>query len=361
MSSVEEATEYGGQEARRKVFNHLDIEDGNSVSKSPRFLPKFLRASFSKLLKDKPKTEDRMLGVRRERDGYLRTWTVSTPVSRSPSINFDTGDHEVIHIPEPSSHVSATCTSHVSPEHSPTTGQFVAECLAKGLPIIPFNYSTAEILEKRRQSQRRKPAEILVTSERSEPQSPMERTPAPEWSEAEGADMAEDKSLEGLLTLARREMEQEAQLRKVRYIYIKLELHNFSDVTSRPDLRHHGLRSQQLPRSAEEAELRVRVRQESGRGGGGDGGPSRQEAEQQAEDQEARAASGELRGQDVATVLFQPPRGPWGRARLSDERARTARGLSGSVFGHELSSEGLCVTRGDTLHVPGPAHVILGA
>ena len=92
------------------------------------------------------------------------------------------------------------------------------ESLAAGLPIIPFNYSTAEILEKRRQSQRRKPAEILVSSERSEPQSPVERTPAPEWSEAEGADMAEDKSLEGLLTLARREMEQEAQLRKVRHI-----------------------------------------------------------------------------------------------------------------------------------------------
>lgn len=227
VSSVEEATEYGGQEARRKVFNHLDIEDGNSVSKSPRFLPKFLRASFSKLLKDKPKTEDRMLGVRR--DGYLRTWTVSTPVSRSPSINFDTGDHEVIHIPEPSSHVSATCTSQVSPDHSPTTGQFVAECLAKGLPIIPFNYSTAEILEKRRQSQRRKPVEVLITNDRrSEPQSPVERTPAPEWSEAEGADMAEDKSLEGLLTLARREMEQEAQLRKVSInIWIKLNLRNF--------------------------------------------------------------------------------------------------------------------------------------
>ena len=223
VSSVEEATEYGGQEARRKVFNHLDIEDGNSVSKSPRFLPKFLRASFSKLLKDKPKTEDRMVGVRRD-TGYLRTWTVSTPVSRSPSINFDTGEHEVIHIPEPSSHMSATCTSHISPEHSPTTGQFVAECLAKGLPIIPFNYSTAEILEKRRQSQRRKPVEVLVTSDRvSQPQTPVERTPAPEWSEAEGADMAEDKSLEGLLTLARREMEQEAQLRKVRQrIWINL-------------------------------------------------------------------------------------------------------------------------------------------
>lgn len=214
VSSVEEATEYVGQE-RRKTFNHLDIEDGTSVSKSPRFLPKFLRASFSKLLKDKPKTEDRMLGPRR--DGYLRTWTVSTPVSRSPSINFDSGEHDIINIPEPS-HVSATCPSNVSPDHSPTTGQFVAECLAKGLPIIPFNYSTAEIVERRRQNQRRKPVEVVIaerSKDRSEPPSPVERTPAPEWSEADRADKAEDKSLEGLLTLARREMEQEAQLRKV--------------------------------------------------------------------------------------------------------------------------------------------------
>ena len=87
---------------------------------------------------------------------------------------------------------------------------------------------------------------------------------------------------------------------------------------SASDLGHHRVRSQQLPRSAEETELRVRVRQEPGRGGGGDGRHEGEEAEQQEEGQEARAASGELRGQAVATILLQPSRGPRGRARVSE-------------------------------------------
>ena len=216
LSSVEEATEFHSpslhNNIRRKTFNHLDIDDHHSVSKSPRFLPKFLRASFSKLLKDKPNKSETASssvtnGVRK--DGvYLRTWTVSTPVSRSPSINLDKSDMD-IDVTD-NTRVSDMCTTYVSPQYSPTTGQFIQECLAKGLPIIPFNYSTAEIVEKRRQSQRRKVKDTCQAPE--ERVSPAERTPAPEWSDAE---VIEDKSLEGLLTLARRELEQEAQLRKV--------------------------------------------------------------------------------------------------------------------------------------------------
>ena len=212
LSSVEEATEYHGTD-RRKTFNHLDIEDQNGVSqKSPRFLPKFLRASFSKLLKDNHKP-------RNER--HLRGWAVSTPVSRSPSINLDNNVPDLeINIPDPMSpRAQQSCIEHVSPDYSPTTGQFVQDCLAKGLPIIPFNYSTAEIVEKKRQSQRRKVPVVVTDRSRDNSrsrdtgaESPPERTPAPEWSEVE---REEDKSLEGLLTLARREMEQEAQLRKV--------------------------------------------------------------------------------------------------------------------------------------------------
>ena len=224
LSSVEEATEFtsaGYHSARRKTFNHLDIDDHdqNSVTKSPRFLPKFLRTSFSKLLKDKPtsKHDPSLSGLRRD-GGYLRTWTVSTPVSRSPSINLDKSDldADIYHQPR----AQDSCDGPLSPQHSPTTGQFIQDCLAKGLPIIPFNYSTAEIVEKRRQSQRRKAQENMIRDMQPQvtktrdtgPESPVERTPAPEWSDA---DMTEDKSLEGLLTLARREMEQEAQLRKV--------------------------------------------------------------------------------------------------------------------------------------------------
>ena len=222
LSSVEEATEfpeYHGAD-RRKTFNHLDIDDHHGVSqKSPRFLPKFLRASFSKLLKDnnKPKNER-----------HLRGWAVSTPVSRSPSINLDNNVPDLdLNIPDPTSPrvPQQSCIEHVSPEYSPTTGQFVQDCLAKGLPIIPFNYSTAEIVEKKRQSQRRKAPVIVTKSDRSRDtsrdigaESPPERTPAPEWTEVEAE---EDKSLEGLLTLARREMEQEAQLRKVDEVFFQ--------------------------------------------------------------------------------------------------------------------------------------------
>ena len=81
-------------------------------------------------------------------------------------------------------------------------------------PLINDNCSTAEIVEKQRESQRRKVSEqvevgradlaILPTA------SPRDRYTDSEWRERE-----EDKSLEGLLTLARREMEQEKQLKKV--------------------------------------------------------------------------------------------------------------------------------------------------
>ena len=78
---------------------------------------------------------------------------------------------------------------------------------------IDDNYSTAEIVEKQRESQRRKVSD-QVPSSREIPiiqaASPRDRYTDSEWRERE-----EDKSLEGLLTLARREMEQEKQLKKV--------------------------------------------------------------------------------------------------------------------------------------------------
>jgi hypothetical protein len=39
---------------------------------------------------------------------------------------------------------------------SPTTQQCIQESMAKGLPIIPFNYSTEEIVEKRREKRQNK-------------------------------------------------------------------------------------------------------------------------------------------------------------------------------------------------------------
>ena len=197
LSSVEEAVDY---QDTRPTFNHLEIDDREIVTKSPKFLPKFLRASFSKLLKDKPGKGD---SLRRGAGGYLRAMAVSTPVSRSPSINLDIDavDQRIVY-QEP--RVDQNISS-ISPEYSPTTGEFIQDCINKGLPIIPFNYCTSEIVEKQRQRQRHKTCDSKHDDHESK-----ERL-APEWRGEEG----EDKSLAGLLTLARREMEQEAQLRKV--------------------------------------------------------------------------------------------------------------------------------------------------
>ena len=78
-------------------------------------------------------------------------------------------------------------------------------------------YSTAEIVEKQRENQRRKVSD-QVEAGREVPimptASPRDRYTDSEWRERE-----EDKSLEGLLTLARREMEQEKQLKKVNTTY----------------------------------------------------------------------------------------------------------------------------------------------
>ena len=80
---------------------------------------------------------------------------------------------------------------------------------------IDDNYSTAEIVEKQRQSQRKKVSDQVEGGRDLSiirPASPPDRYTDSEWREMGGE---EDKSLEGLLTLARREMEQEKQLKKV--------------------------------------------------------------------------------------------------------------------------------------------------
>ena len=205
LSSVEEAVDY----QLRPTFNHLDIDDHhNIVSKSPKFLPKFLRASFSKLLKDKPSKGE---SLKRE-GGYLRTMAVSTPVSRSPSINFDNDACDQRMIPCQDTKITVET---FTPDYSPTTGEFIQDCINKGLPIIPFNYSTAEIVEKQRQRQRHKTSE---SKSHDEGAGGVRDRSAAEWSSNRHED--EDKSLAGLLTLARREMEQEAQLRKVILIFL---------------------------------------------------------------------------------------------------------------------------------------------
>ena len=119
VSSVEEATEHLSDD-QRQPFNLLSVSGPQSAAKSGRFIPRFLRASFSKLISKE-----------KGRKGSL---VYSTPVSRSPSIH-NCG------VQEP----TFSDQELQSPDYSPTTGQFIQECLDKGLPIIPFTYRYTQL------------------------------------------------------------------------------------------------------------------------------------------------------------------------------------------------------------------------
>ena len=143
VSSGEEATEFSQPDlTRRKTLTQQEVGDQQTLSatKSPRFLTKFLRASFSKLIsKEKPRKE---------------SFICSTPVSRSPSISnctdqahqYNNHQHQQHQHQDPQQEAEPEEEADhdggclLSPSYSPTTGRFIQDCLDKGLPIIPFNY-----------------------------------------------------------------------------------------------------------------------------------------------------------------------------------------------------------------------------
>ena len=148
VSSVEEATEVIPAILNRQDIGNTEVisQESNfeSATKSPRFLPKFIRASFSRLIsKDKTKTNTPTLEPMSL--PFFSTISISTASSPTWSIDHsdtqqqDTNDKDT---ETPDMKESLTC--------SPTTKQFVQDSLAKGLPLIPFYYSAADIVEKRR-------------------------------------------------------------------------------------------------------------------------------------------------------------------------------------------------------------------
>ena len=108
---------------------------------------------------------------------------------------------------------------------SPTTRQFVEESLAKGLPLIPFNYSSADIVEKRRAERRNKvffPVNSNNPYEGNEVYNSMGASSSPARTKyrklnqyTAEEDNKEDKSLHGLLCRAKKEMEEESFRKKV--------------------------------------------------------------------------------------------------------------------------------------------------
>jgi len=228
LSSVEEATEENLNPTNQRCRRHrrqsvnLDISDTALVVKSPSFLPRFLKASFSKFIsKDKSKS-----AVLRTEPMSLPFFnSMSTPVTRSPSLSLGCSDMSL----------DSLCgadekTDNDGCDTSPNTRQFVAESIAKGFPLIPFYYSTVEIVEKKRKARRSKNYTELSSAFSVEDSFSVarERNLSPGRSNIDKDELCnrlsdrelhdlkmENKSLQSLLRMAQREMEEEANGRKI--------------------------------------------------------------------------------------------------------------------------------------------------
>ena len=217
-SSVEEATESILKKARSRLSLNLGVFDGSlspgSPTRSPRFIPKFLRSSFSKLMiKDKSPTPETSHGP-----SSLPFFGKLTPSAQnSPRLE------------DPHNYGSKCSTDddEVSPPSTPTTKLFVEESLAAGLPIIPFNYPTFVIVEKKRTQNKNlnstPPENIISTKEilnkakkkysYSTPSSRKVSNINP--TEPTSSDFHLEESLKKLLTRAKKEKEEEASVKKV--------------------------------------------------------------------------------------------------------------------------------------------------
>ena len=104
-----------------KAIEKTSAETLESKSKSPKYFPKFLRSSFSRLIsRDKSKTGSLSGGEQQ----------VSIPSLSSPS---------------PSLYLTDTSDTLEEPlASSPTTQQFVEDTLARGFPLIPFHYTSSK-------------------------------------------------------------------------------------------------------------------------------------------------------------------------------------------------------------------------
>ena len=214
VSSVEEATELLPATTKRLESESSDanIQEANAepATKSPRFLPKFLRSSFSRLIsKDKTKPVQEPMSL-----PFFSTISLST--ASSPTWSVEESDNQQSDnrndkpYVTPDTKESLTC--------SPNTRKFVEESLAKGLPLIPFNYSSADIVEKRRAERTSKVFFPVSSSSQPDVTVPgVSNSPARTKYRKLNPSMAqgEDKSLQSLLYRARKEMEEESSQKKV--------------------------------------------------------------------------------------------------------------------------------------------------
>ena len=190
------------KKTRSRLSLNLGVFDDSPI-KSPNLIPKFLRASFTKLmLKDKIKSPD-------------CSHPDEAPVSLPASVNCDSL------IEDPQS-LCDTDTTYSQSQHSPDTRRFVRESLDKGLPIIPFPMPTIVIAEKNIANKKdsRRGSVWTIRGESHESHAPdtcdgtrdkrdMRQTSETKPSVEEGEERVKKQSLDKLLNEAKHQLEQE--------------------------------------------------------------------------------------------------------------------------------------------------------
>ena len=156
VSSVEEAVEDILDEAGDKSDLKPDSEavSAEPKSKSPKYLPKFLRASFSRLIsKEKSSKSGSLTGQEPLSLPFFSSVSIPSLASPTPSLSQTTdSDKET----EAGEAMIRPC--------SPTTQQFVQDSLARGFPLIPFHYTSLDIVERGRARHRNKENSLTISN-----------------------------------------------------------------------------------------------------------------------------------------------------------------------------------------------------
>ena len=159
VSSVEEAVEdILDSEAGDKSDLKPDSEavSAEPKSKSPKYLPKFLRASFSRLIsKEKSSKSGSLTGQDPISLPFFSSVSIPSLASPTPSLSQTTDSDKETEAGEGA--VIRPC--------SPTTQQFVQDSLARGFPLIPFHYTSLDIVERGRARHRNKENSPTISNE----------------------------------------------------------------------------------------------------------------------------------------------------------------------------------------------------
>ena len=149
VSSVEEAVEDILTEAGDKsdLKTDSDAVSAEPKSKSPKYLPKFLRASFSRLISKEKSKSGSLSGQEPLSLPFFSSVSIPSLASPTPSLGQNTDSDK---------ETEAAVESGVIRPCSPATQQFVQDSLARGFPLIPFHYTSLDIVEKGRARHRNK-------------------------------------------------------------------------------------------------------------------------------------------------------------------------------------------------------------